>query len=464
MARVFVSYRRADGRLGVDWIAERLGQLDAIDGVETAFHDVGLRAGDHFPTALETEIADCEIVVAVIGPNWEGRREDGTARIRDADDWVVREIDAAFRQEKIIIPVMIDDAMIPAAADLHPSIDALGEYHGLPLQSGEHLDEIVEHIADHLAEKDRDAATRAGLENPIVVPQLAALRLLIPMIVLGALVGGGLAALSAFAGTGDTVFVDRGRYDVYGSILILYGAFAGATIPVGILISWRIVRQSYVDWRNLAIGALVVTAVPALMTVLTGSSHGILREASSAIDLGAARSWGNLGAIVVTLACWVIPAGAGMYARPRVGEHEIGGRVAHLAVLRDAERWTILVAAGILTMGTAVGIALEVVQEDFQCEAGACGPLMDQAALVAVALILSAVVIMVHRWAITAMAETQAAISRAAAGLPEPYASHATGQLAAEPLADGGWGFRIALAMPAIVAIAGVVLATVVRG
>ncbi|MDG2025668.1 MAG: hypothetical protein P8J50_01010 [Acidimicrobiales bacterium] len=94
-----------------------------------------------------------------------------------------------------------------------------------------------------------------------------------------------------------------------------------------------------------------------------------------------------------------------MYSRPTVEDHEIGKRVAHLAVLRDAERW-----------------------------------------------------------AITAMAETHAAILRHTAGLAEPYASHATGRMAAEPLADGGWGFRIALAMPAIVAVAGVALATVIRG
>ncbi|MDG2025670.1 MAG: toll/interleukin-1 receptor domain-containing protein [Acidimicrobiales bacterium] len=80
-ALVFVSYRRADGRLGVDWLAEQLGQRGTIDDVETAFHDAALRAGDHFPTELEEEIRGCRIVVAVMGPKWEGRRPDGSAKI-----------------------------------------------------------------------------------------------------------------------------------------------------------------------------------------------------------------------------------------------------------------------------------------------------------------------------------------------------------------------------------------------
>ena len=99
-----MSYRRADGRLAVDWIAERLGALDAVDGVESAFHDAALRVADNFPDALDTEIRECEIVVAVIGPEWEGRRDDGSARIRDEDDWVVRELAAAFAQGKTIVP------------------------------------------------------------------------------------------------------------------------------------------------------------------------------------------------------------------------------------------------------------------------------------------------------------------------------------------------------------------------
>lgn len=50
-----MSYRRADGLYGVGWLAERLRSLDSITGVETAFHDAALRAGDDFPTTGSCE-------------------------------------------------------------------------------------------------------------------------------------------------------------------------------------------------------------------------------------------------------------------------------------------------------------------------------------------------------------------------------------------------------------------------
>ena len=39
MARVFISYRRADGQYAVGWIEERLARLDEVTSVRTAFRD-----------------------------------------------------------------------------------------------------------------------------------------------------------------------------------------------------------------------------------------------------------------------------------------------------------------------------------------------------------------------------------------------------------------------------------------
>ncbi|GJM39156.1 MAG: hypothetical protein DHS20C19_25230 [Acidimicrobiales bacterium] len=458
MARVFVSYRRADGRLAVDWLAERLQALDAIDGVESAFHDVALRIGDNFPAALEKEIADCTIVMVVIGPEWAGHRQDGSARIRDEDDWVVREIRAAFEQGKDVLPVVIGGATPPLAADLHPDIAGLSDIHGLPLTSKEDLDAIVDQIAEMFRLEDYEAAKVVGLEDPVVVPDLANRRSLVQLIAAGALVGGLLAAVSAFLGDVDTdtagSFASTDAYAIYGVLLVLYGAFGGAVIPVGALLSYRIVRQSRVRWRDLALGALIAGAVPALVLTLTSSSHVILGDEATALPYGTWRAAGNVAAIVLTLACWVLPAGSGIYAEPDVQPHEIGRRVAHLAVLRDAERWAILVATGILTIGTTVSISLEAARAQSSTHD------LSAVDIIAVPLILSAVIVLLHRWALTAMAETQAAIEREAATIVEPYATNATGRLAAEPLADGGWGFRLVLALPVIAAVVGVMIAT----
>lgn len=192
-----MSYRRADGLYGVGWLAERLRSLDSITGVETAFHDAALRAGDDFPDALEREIAGSDLVVAMIGPGWWGRSEHGRSRIEDDDDWVVRELAAAFEQGTTVIPVVMGGADHPLASEVHPSIAEIARLHTLPFHDGRDLDTIVAHIESHLGDIDRERARLAGLEDPVEVPKLQRLPALVAGSVLAAAVGGVLGAVSA---------------------------------------------------------------------------------------------------------------------------------------------------------------------------------------------------------------------------------------------------------------------------
>ena len=171
VARVFVSYRRADGVYAVGWLAARLRLLDLVNGVETAFHDSTLRAGDDFPDALQDELDQCDLVIAVISPEWYAAR-DGELRIKDPDDWVVREIATAFSSGTRVLPILIGGAEHPLASQLHDSIADLTRLHTLPFTDGNDLDTIVEHIESHLEEIDIARARLAGLEQPVEVPKL----------------------------------------------------------------------------------------------------------------------------------------------------------------------------------------------------------------------------------------------------------------------------------------------------
>lgn len=171
MARVFISYRRADGQYAVGWIEERLGQLDEVTSVRTAFRDnTTLRLGDDLPDVLASEVEDCDVLIAVIGPHWRGERPDGTSRIIDPNDWVAREILLALEHGKRIVPVLIN-GMEPLDADtLTPELQPLTELLALRFHDVEDLDRLDEEVRVYLDGLDRERARLYGLDEPIEVP------------------------------------------------------------------------------------------------------------------------------------------------------------------------------------------------------------------------------------------------------------------------------------------------------
>jgi hypothetical protein len=60
-----------------------------------------------------------DVVLAVIGPDWEGVGQDGRRRIDDPDDMVRYELKVAFQMNKIIIPVVIQGREFPPSIPLN---------------------------------------------------------------------------------------------------------------------------------------------------------------------------------------------------------------------------------------------------------------------------------------------------------------------------------------------------------
>jgi hypothetical protein len=116
--KVFINYRRADtsseaGRLR-DWLARPLG-------VDLVFRDVdGIPPGTKFEPHIDEQLDKSAVVLALIGKNWEkeivDREKAGTK------DYVRRELVRAIEKQKVIIPVLVEGATLPAdlPADLAP--------------------------------------------------------------------------------------------------------------------------------------------------------------------------------------------------------------------------------------------------------------------------------------------------------------------------------------------------------
>jgi len=94
---------------------------------EQLFLDVdNIAPGLDFVRVLNERVADCDIVLAVIGKGWlDSRDAAGNRRLEDPDDFVRIEITSALNQGKRVIPVLVGEAQMPRPEDLPEALQPL---------------------------------------------------------------------------------------------------------------------------------------------------------------------------------------------------------------------------------------------------------------------------------------------------------------------------------------------------
>src|SRR5437899_4836305 len=102
-ARIFINYRRADSTATAGRLHDRLAQTF---GRNNLFMDVDhIPAGVDFVDYLNSQVAACDVFLAVIGPNWLNAKDDrGRRRFENPDDFVTIEIAAALARNIRFIP------------------------------------------------------------------------------------------------------------------------------------------------------------------------------------------------------------------------------------------------------------------------------------------------------------------------------------------------------------------------
>jgi CHASE2 domain-containing sensor protein len=135
-AAFFISYRRQQDA----WAARDIrAELTRRFGETSVFLDKqSIDTGETWPDRLAQATRWCSVMLVLIGPTWlEGAR--GRRRIDDPADWVRLEIEAVLqRQDAILIPILLNGAHSPTAAELPESIKALAERQAFAL-AGEDL-------------------------------------------------------------------------------------------------------------------------------------------------------------------------------------------------------------------------------------------------------------------------------------------------------------------------------------
>ncbi len=125
MPRIFISYRRSDSAAAAGRIYDRLCMAFGEDNL---FKDVdNIPPGANYRRILESEVSNCDVLLAIIGPRWLNTAdESGKRRLDEPDDFVRIEIETALsREEALVIPVLVDDSPMPDRDNLPESLREL---------------------------------------------------------------------------------------------------------------------------------------------------------------------------------------------------------------------------------------------------------------------------------------------------------------------------------------------------
>ena len=103
--------------------------------------------GQNFAQAIESTLAKCDGVLAVIGPRW---LEAIRARMASGEDFVRHEIAAALAAGLTVIPVLVGGATMPSAADLPPELAAFSRCQAVEIRDNR-FDDDVSRLVDFVA-------------------------------------------------------------------------------------------------------------------------------------------------------------------------------------------------------------------------------------------------------------------------------------------------------------------------
>jgi formylglycine-generating enzyme required for sulfatase activity len=145
---VFLSYRRDDTRHLSARIYE---QLERHFGEGHVFFDVDTLpryAGWDFEDVIRETVPQCRVFLAIIGRDWARLMR---ARLRDAKDFVQIELAIALNTPGVrVIPVLVDGAAMPNAADLPEALRGLLGKQNVVLPPDPHLRQAVNDLAKTL--------------------------------------------------------------------------------------------------------------------------------------------------------------------------------------------------------------------------------------------------------------------------------------------------------------------------
>jgi roadblock/LC7 domain-containing protein len=148
---IFISYRRLEtshlaGRL-YDRLVDRFGEAQVFMDVDTI--DLGV----DFAEVISRAVGTCSVLLVIIGPEWlTVTDEQGRRRLKNPDDFVRLEVQAALERDVRVIPILAEGAAMPRRQDLPRPLARLARRNALTMRhdsfryDAERLVEAIERV------------------------------------------------------------------------------------------------------------------------------------------------------------------------------------------------------------------------------------------------------------------------------------------------------------------------------
>jgi hypothetical protein len=161
-AQIFLSYRRDDtagyARALNDVLARSFGAQRVFIDVD----DIG--AGQAFDARIAQAMGQARGLLVLIGPRWLAPQADGLPRLHRADDVVRQEVQTGLDRGLQVIPLLLDGAAMPSAAQLPAPLQPLARRQALVIDA-RRFEADVQLLLD---------AVRQALGEPAGTPEAAA--------------------------------------------------------------------------------------------------------------------------------------------------------------------------------------------------------------------------------------------------------------------------------------------------
>jgi hypothetical protein len=143
MGAVFISYRRGDSEGQARALSIELGELIGKDSV---FMDVdSIALGRDFRQVLQESLQACDVMLALIGPNWlEAKDTAGNRRLDAPGDFVRQEIASALKRNIAVTPVLLQGASMPGPDRLPDDLKDLAYRNGFELSHTRWVSDVKE--------------------------------------------------------------------------------------------------------------------------------------------------------------------------------------------------------------------------------------------------------------------------------------------------------------------------------
>ncbi len=138
-----------------------------------------MKPGLDFVKQLDVQVAQCDVVLAIIGANWFNAHDDkGQRRLESTHDYVRIELATALTRDTPVIPVLVDGAVLPPEEALPDDLKSLARRHALELRytrfnsDAEGIEFALRHL---LPQKKPKWFMPAAVAGGVVVACLAAI-------------------------------------------------------------------------------------------------------------------------------------------------------------------------------------------------------------------------------------------------------------------------------------------------